>query len=223
MRIFFYLLLTFAFVGLLIIPNASFATGLGIQIPSIASGTSNRTIDPEDGDTYDIEQDIGHFGFGFVLDTKVAKRGVFNYRLNINYEIVDLGDENAWKEDFKRLAIDNTFGFAVLQSKVVRLWIGPQVRLAYMSYSSDLEYASLDVNLIGLGLAPVFGANFNIGSLVSICPELGYRFSIYGGSMTFNEEYYKYEQEDVWAMSNREFFLRLNILFRISDNYDDFF
>lgn len=218
MRKFFYLFLTFALLGLLIVTNTSFATGLGIQIPSIGSGTANYTVEGDYEDS-DYEMDLSHIGIGFVLDTRVANPGVFNYRMNINYETVDLGNEDQWKDGFNSFSIDNTFGFAVLQTTVVRMWIGPQIRIAYMRFSHD-DYP-VDVNLIGLALAPVLGANFNLGRVVSLCPELGYRFSFYGGSMSWDSEY---DIDDrAWTMNNREFFLRFNILFRINDYYDNFF
>jgi hypothetical protein len=192
------------------------ATGLGIQIPSIGSGSAHYEVDWDNDGTTEDDLDISHVGFGFVLDTRVANPGVFNYRLNLNYENADLGNEDQWGDGFSRFAIDNTFGFAVLQSPVVRMWLGPQIRIAYMKFSQDNYYS--EVNSIGFAFAPVLGANFNLGSVVSLCPELGYRFSFYVGSLTFDEEYMN--EEGTWTMNNNEFFLRFNILFRINDYYD---
>lgn len=202
-----------ALAGLLIMPTTSLATGLGIQIPSIGRGTANYTIEG-DYEDFDYEKDISHFGFGFVLDTRVANPGVFNYRMNINYESVNLGTDDEWEDGFGRFAIDNTFGFAVLQTTIVRLWLGPQIRVAYMKYNTSDDHP-IEVNLIGLAVAPIFGANFNIGSVVSLCPELGYRFSFYAGSGGYEDE----TDTDPMNMDNKEFFLRLNILFRINDFY----
>ena len=210
-------------------PVTSFAVGLGIQIPAYGSGDAHYKVEYTYRDYYGYDEDISsehdmdisHFGIGFVLDTKVANPGVFNYRLNINYENVNLGNEDQWKDGFNSFSIDNTFGFAVLQSSVVRLWIGPQIRLAYMHFSHD-DY-NVSVNIFGIAFGPVLGANFNLGSVVSLCPELGYRLSFYGGSFDFDEEMSDNYNDGTWTMDNKEFFLRFNILFRISDNYDNFF
>jgi hypothetical protein len=159
------------------------------------------------------------------MDTRVARAGVFNYRLNLGYESVDYGFDN--DEKFSRISLDNTFGFGVLQTRIVRLWLGPQVRLAYMRYyyEYDSGNGSSEINLVGLGLAPVFGANFNLGSVISICPELGYRFEFYGGQESYNYDdgFYSSSDEIDYVSVNREFFIKLSIIFRINDVFDEFY
>jgi hypothetical protein len=212
------LLLTLAILGLFCIPNESSAVGLGIYIPTVGTGTSTLKIED-----FEFPNDIdnSHFGFGFVLDTKVANPGVFNYRLHIGFESFELGnsnfrEDNELDDNLSRYSIDNTFGFAVLQSSVVRLWLGPQIRLSYMHYSNDY----IDLNLIGLGFAPVLGVNFNMGDVFTLAPELGYRFSFYGGTNSYNsDDYWLTDDEEDWTLNNREFFIKLNIIFRINDYY----
>lgn len=210
--------LIFIVFALMLIPNKSSAVGLGIYIPTVGSGTTSLKIN-----SYEFPEDLdnSHFGFGFVLDTKVANPGVFNYRLHIGFESFELGDRNFrderyMEDNFSRYSIDNTFGFAVLQSSVVRLWLGPQIRLSYMNFNNEDN----DINLIGLGLAPVLGANFNMGDVFTLAPELGYRFSVYGGTNSVDsDDYWITDDEDDWTLNNREFFIKLNIIFRINDYY----
>ena len=193
---------------------------MGIYVPTYGKGTATATIGDSD---YDLEYDINHIGFGFVMDTRVARAGVFNYKLNLGYESVDYGFTN--DEKFGRISLDNTFGFGVLQTRVVRLWIGPQVRLAYMRYNYEYDSGSTEINIFGLGLAPVFGANFNFGDVVSICPELGYRFEFYGGQISSEYDFY-YDTEtndDSYIRFNKEFFIKLSIIFRINDVFDEFY
>ena len=212
---------------LMIMPHDSSAVGLGIFIPTVGSGSTTLEIDsPNEFGVQTYEPDISHFGFGFVLDTRVANPGVFHYRLHIGYESVNLGEanftqSNRLNDNFSRFSIDNTFGFAVLQSEVVRLWLGPQIRLSYMGYNKEESGVNLDVNLIGIGVAPVLGANFNLGDVFTLAPELGYRFSVFGGKLSVTENYvgidYDYSQD--WTLNTREFYIKLNIIFRINDYY----
>ena len=215
------LLTLLAVVGMFCLPSISSAVGLGIYIPTVGSGTSTVKINDED---YEIDGvDNSHFGFGFVLDTKVANPGVFNYRLHIGYESFDLGNKGMvdLEDNFSRFSIDNTFGFAVLQSSVVRLWLGPQIRISYMGYSDDYN----DINMIGFGFAPVLGANFNMGRVFTLAPELGYRFSIFAGTNSYSYEdfYGSYSEDTDFTVNGSEFYIKLNIIFRISDYYDNFF
>ena len=70
-------LLSSLVVGCIILFSSTlFAGGLGIAFP-FGFGTT-------DYDWY--EADANHFGINFVFDTNVAKRSVFNYRLNAGVE-----------------------------------------------------------------------------------------------------------------------------------------
>jgi len=197
-------------ISLFLIPQSTQATGLGLYLPSWGNGTS--TISYDEG--YEREIDIDHIGIGFVLDTKVASRGVFNYRLHLGFESAQYGE---LEDKFSRFALDNTFGFGIVQSKAVRLWLGPSIRLAYQTYSSE----SLNINSFGLGLAPVLGLNINLGSVVSICPEFGFRFMFLGGEEEYDSYYYS--DFESFTSTERYFFVNLALIFRIGDVFDDFF
>jgi len=202
-------------ITLFLVPQSSQATGLGLYLPSWGNGSSTITYDYDD----EFDRDLSHVGIGFVLDTRVARQGVFNYRLHLGFESADYQRI----EKFSRFAIDNTFGFGVVQSRVLRLWLGPSIRLAYQSYSD--EYSELSA--FGFGLAPVLGMNFNIGNVLSICPEIGFRFTFFEGSESSEYYdsyygYYDYYDADVRSV-DRQFFINLAILFRIGDVFDDFF
>ena len=79
-------------------------------------------------------QHVDTVGFEFVLDTAVARNTVFNYRLNLGYEKFESKDADL---DMESIIVDNTFGFAAFRNKVVRLWLGPQVRFSYTHDEQD--------------------------------------------------------------------------------------
>lgn len=195
-------------------PLIAQATGLGIYFPAYGNGKSTITVFDDE-----FENDVSHLGGGFLLDTKVADRGVFNYRLHLGFESVDYD----YPENFSRFAIDNTFGFGIVKTRVLRLWLGPQIRLAYMAYDSGelgsgIGTYTYKINSLGFGLAPILGMNFNIGSVISICPEIGYRATAFVGTQRFENELIGSEDED-WDTTEREFFINLSILFRINDEF----
>jgi len=206
--------LTVVVISLFLIPQSSQATGLGLYLPSWGNGSS--TINFDSG--YEWEQDIDHIGIGFVLDTRVARRGVFNYRLHLGFESAQYGELD---NKYSRFALDNTFGFGIVQSSVVRLWFGPQIRLVYQSYSESGSTYDASINAFGIGLAPVLGFNFNLGNVVSICPEIGFRFMFLGGTQEY-DGYYGYADE-IFDSTERYVFVNLALIFRIGDVFDDFF
>ena len=164
--------------------NSAQAIGLGVY-GTWQSGPVDWEFDDTDagGSIFDVSGDSSRVGGGFVLDTAVAKDKLFNYRLNIGVETFksDL-DELAVETDLAGVAIDNTFGFGVLRGDTVRLWLGPRLRVGFFDGDVQPEVApNTDIYLLEAGLGGVFGANFNIGSTVTLGLTTGYMYTGYGG------------------------------------------
>lgn len=182
-------LLVLAF-AILIVPASSQAVGLGISV-GLKDGSTNY-------DNSTTNFGFKATGFNFILDTAVAKDKVFNYRLGLGYEkeTFDVGTR-----EVGRFALTNTFGFGVLRTEAVRLWLGPQI---FFAYGSDDTYHDLDA-----GAAFVLGTNFAVGPVVSLGLELGYGIG--------------FHRWEVGRLDNdglrNNFFLSGVLLFRIHDEY----
>lgn len=209
---------TFIISCILLFSSSLFAGGLGIAFP-FGFGTT-------DYDWY--EADANHFGINFVFDTNVAKRSVFNYRLNFGVEFFnheyDYGYSDPWGEysyyysyshEGVRIVTDHAFGFGIVKSRVVRLWMGPNVRFGFLA--GDEAGITLGGGITALGL------NFNFGPVFTLGLEAGYLFNadIYFDSIDEIDTYYDYDTID--SGLNNMFVVKLVILFRINDTYDDFF
>jgi len=209
------LVLTFS-TFLLFSTSSVFALGLGFYVP-FGTGDSEQTRENDYGDDIEFDVDTDYRGIGFVLDTTVARDSVFNYRLNVGYEKGEYS-KGGGELDWDRLAIDHTFGFAVLRTKVVRLYLGPQLRLAFLSTDSDYN----DTNAFGIGFGPVLGANFNIGNTVTLGFDTGYRFTKYFGVYERDDDSYRYYDDDEefdYDSNEGELFVNFNVIFRINDVY----
>lgn len=206
-------------IGIFLIPQKCLAVGLGIYFPALGRGSS--TVEwSQGGESVDFHPSVNHFGYGFVFDTRVENPGIFNYRLNLGYDKANFTEEGeTYDYDLSCYSINNTFGFAVLQTELVRLWLGPQLSLLYMTYSEDYPDGDVQVNLFGIGFAPVLGANFNFGRLISVCPELGYHFSFLEGNSIRDWDGVIDSFEIDWNMRTSEYFMRLNIIFRVNDYF----
>jgi hypothetical protein len=138
-----------------------------------------------------LEKDAGHYGIGILFDTAVAKDELFNYRLNLGYEKLKARPgEGTLSYDLDGVIIDNDFGFGLIRTKSVRVWVGPELRLQYWrGYTTGSNYH--DTNIFGVGIGPVIGLNYHFGPLVSLGLKGGYLYNYFGGTGPDTDFYVK--------------------------------
>lgn len=114
-------------------------------------------------------------GLDFVMDTAVARDRIFNYRLNIECTNHSLRQERLYSShsyQVNRLVWANTFGFGIVRTHLLRIWVGPQIAFAY-------EFRNRDRVILGssiyTSLGPVVGANIHTWKNVTLGFELGFR------------------------------------------------
>jgi hypothetical protein len=178
---------------LLMVAGASadrvFALGFGGYAYG-GGGPVEGSYDFDGGPDLDMDGGTLHRGWGFVMEVHPAGRSIFNYRLNMGFEkfhaCFDFEDTSpTFGPDFDAVgvAMDHTFGFAVLRHDVARLWIGPTVRLGFYAGEGDIDEVGVDGDFVvaEAGVGAAFGANFHIGHRFTISPSIGYRRSAYAG------------------------------------------
>lgn len=214
-------------IAVISLPKNANAFGIGIYLPVYGSGSGTFTLVDYDDAKVDYDWEYNG-GFGIVLDTKVAKRGLFNYRLNLgmvntNQTFGDADYSNTL-EGFKYYMFDNTFGFGIVQTKIVRVWLGPQLGLAFMSYKDSDDYSDNSWNAVGFTFAPVLGANFNFGRMFTVAMDMGYKFSSFAGTAesTYYDDSYGYDvtDSDSFTQSHKGFFINLSLILRLGDVFD---
>jgi len=145
------LVVSFTVFGL---AGQSLAVGFGGYIEGVQG---DGEFDQDNSSKFDVDADAT--SFGFVMDSDLTDKGVFNYRLNVGYEKLDLKDDVGATVELAGLVVANTFGFAIIKKPTFRWWIGPQIRLGF--YRGDLDVdSSIDYDLVSLGLGGVTGINF---------------------------------------------------------------
>jgi len=204
-------------VSLMLLWGASSASALGLGAYynlGWGSGTLNLDYDDDgyydDDDDVDFDADYRTRAIGFVLDTNVAKDSVFNYRLNVSLDKMDI-DNGPSIDGF---VMDHTFGFGVVRNKYVRFWIGPQVNLSY--YQDDADHHNYyndddDFDEFGIGFGPALGVNIHAGDKVSFTVTSGYKFRFIFGS-DYGVDY---------TGTEGQFYINFGVLFRINDVYQD--
>jgi hypothetical protein len=143
------------------------------------------------------------FGGGFILDTNCAGNSLFNYRLNLgvnslitkyqSYEeyVINLFGTNFFNPyeqinmkgtTSAEISMSHVFGFGVLRTQNIRLWLGPEVFLAGTAGH---------IRGVTAGLGLVLGLNINIGDSFTIS---------FSGSGRLRGGYrlYNYTQHDIY-------------------------
>ena len=145
----------------LILPATLSAFGMGLSIPF---GTTVEHENSGSSDYYGTWEEDSIIGLGLVTDTNIGKNRLYNWRFNL--ESSNLEDE--YGNEFDRLSIVNTFGFALVRNKVVRFFMGPRINIGFEDRpngGSGVEFS----------VAPVAGVNINLGPVVSLGLDLDYK------------------------------------------------
>jgi hypothetical protein len=212
------------------------AFGLGVY-HGMGWGSGEQTIDFDNDYEYTYEGKTDHWGAGLVFDTAVAKNRLINYRLKIGYESLNFDVDDAFykvggrtvhinTDDYSRelemdgIMMEHAFGFGVIRGKRVRLWLGPEVRFAYLGgrpkVGGDLQEDE-EFEMYGFGFGPVVGLNLNLGSMVTLAWDTGFHYTLYFGEYTDsdgdNEETADYDEKV------SEFFANFSLIFRIDDKF----
>ena len=102
------------------------------------------------------------------------------------------------------------FGFGLVTSESFRLWMGPELRLAWIEGSSTTT-PQADYDLFSFGFGPVIGANFNMGSSVTIALTGAYLIQTTNGEVyTTTLGWEDYESDDEFFAIGASLMFRLN-------------
>ena len=136
----------------------AYAVGLGF---SFGAGTEEWEDDLE----HQGDREISNVGF--LVDTAVARNKIFNYRFTFLKED-NKADSGLLKLDMEGYAMTHDFGFGVLRTKHVRLWVGPQLKASFYDdlYSNNLG-RKVSGDVFGFGIGPVMGVNVHLPQVVT--------------------------------------------------------
>ncbi len=207
-----------AFALLLAVPMIVSASGMGVYLPLSFGDSGTYTFNPDDTDIeFDEDRDYKPAaGLGLAFDTNIGKDKLFNYRLGLEYMQREVDEKNGNPCTFEctssRVNMVNTFGFGVLRTKTVRLWVGPRLNIAWNWQNSDdyQEYA------FEIGIAPAIGVNVNLGRVVSLGFDADYRFASTGGVWSFDDIDFNGD----YSGTTRGATARFYVLFRFGETFD---
>lgn len=161
------------------------AVGTGFLV-STSSGEAEWEYWPT-GQKYQYDSSE-HTGFGFVLDTAVAKNSLFNYQLNFVFDKWESSDGPGGQPttvDVDMFVFNNSFGFGIVRTEGFRFWFGPEIRVGW----GDGAYGPNDFDMVGFGVGWAAGFNFHVSDGLSLALKIGRQSSMqYGGDWDYDAE-----------------------------------
>jgi len=191
-------------------PIMANAAGMGLYVPFNLTETEKVEYDYTYG-TYEFDYRPSA-GIGIAFDSNIGRDRLFNYRFGFEYSKTKTDDW--WGQDIATLTKEkfnfvNTFGFGLVRTRDVRLWVGPRINIQFQNSQGELrnsvEYASIEQSSFGIGLAAAAGVNVNLGRVVSLAADLDYHAVTVAGT-----EDYTYYNSFGYYVSNSEDFTGTN-------------
>lgn len=213
---------------LLATPMIVSASGIGLYLPYSVGDAYSVTVSPEDTNRADYDTDFdlqSSTGVGFMYDSNLGKDALFNYRLGLEYtkEEIDTFEGNSCTGNCEfgtRYNFVNTFGFGVLRTKMVRLWVGPRFNIAFDSYS---DAADDNFKRIGMefGIAPAVGVNVNFGRYFALSADADYRFAATLGAADQDDTIYAQDRGFTYKGSAKGTTVRVYAIFKFGEDYQE--
>lgn len=169
MKKLFLLFSTFAFVFCLGLSTAS-AMGFGLSA-TVGSGSTDWTS--SDFGAFSTDTDLS--GFGFTIDTNLARERMFNYRLELAKTDLTLKNFAGAGGDFELdgMMMTHDFGFGMRFNPLMKLWFGPELRFMWLEGTNGVAGWG-DLDLFGFGLGMGVGLNVNFPGQLTLSGKLGY-------------------------------------------------
>jgi len=167
----------------LIGPRVAAAAGLGLY-GAAGSGDATWDSDYSDGNSSKVDKDVRFRDFGIILSTLSSETSVFDYRLNIGAgSLKAMPGRGTHTYDLHGVVVDNDFGFGIIRTSALRVWLGPEVRIAHRTGddgSNGVTYRH--VKQYGAGLGPVLGMDVNLGAGLFLALKGGFLANYYQGT-----------------------------------------
>jgi len=208
---------------LFLLPLSLNAIGLGLYIPLNFAERSTSNYSTKYSSTYIPDYSLNtryeeSSGIGFVFDTNVQQKRLFNYRLGIEILDKEIQDRNSVACQYgcngTRLNVTHTFGFGIIRNEKIRLWVGPRINIAATKYYGNHRYSSFELEA---GLAQAIGINYNINKNFSLSADLDYRVAKSNGNWddSQSEDTYGEYSGKTYGITTRFYFI-----YKIHDVYN---
>jgi len=189
-----------------------FAFGMGVSYMQ-GSETWNDDLMPFHNGDRDVSS------FGMVLDTNIAKDSLFGYRVTIATE--GNKDSNGDSLDLEGIAFTHDFAFGVYRNRVIKLWLGPQLKFGLYNVTLNNSVFDEEGFAIGWGFGPVVGLNIHVPGIVTFSASIAYHVvGIYVGEYDLSPNNdANIGLRDIEVDYSGSTYLNLSVLFRFGSDY----
>jgi len=170
-----FLIAIILFTGMSARSASALSFGIYGQYKTASAELNTDYFDPDPmllGWEEDADAERSLFGFGLLIDTAVAKDKLFNYRLQLGIASGSIsidGTQYSKSIGLTEYHMYHSFGFGIVRTDGLRLWLGPQLGLgqARGSYSyagkSGMKYIETFASI-----GAVLGLNAHVSERVSL-------------------------------------------------------
>lgn len=188
-------------------PSRASAVGFGVY-GMVGEGDADWE---EDSSGLTISMDLDRYGAGVVLEFGNTARDFLNYRIGLGYEKTDYDISGVELVNVDAVVMTHDFGMALLRRGGIKVWFGPELCLSYSKGSLE-SVPSFDVEMLGVGVGPVFGLDLNhLDSPININFQGGYLFTQYDvdaelGGLSAD-----------FTVEENQYFVRISFIFRLGE------
>lgn len=139
-------------------PHAS-AMGVGV---SLTGGLSESDWEEENWGRRFFSSDDTMGAIGYIFDTNILKDRLYNYRLGIGWE-KNVHEMDAINDTLETsgLYMTHNFCFGIIRKKNLRVWTGPEIRLAKLD-GEFRKNSNVKVDVFSTGFGMAVGVNFKV-------------------------------------------------------------
>lgn len=179
------------------------AGGVGVYIPYSLGIDVERTNEYAGTDikskyNYTLDKKSG---IGFAVGTNLAKDKVVGYKFAVEYTHPKA---TGWRETADKIEMLHTFEFAVINTDVVKLWVGPRVNIGYETFDNGIY----DRRGTEIGIAQAVGININLKEHFTIAFDVDYKYAKQIGSWNQGIDSGTYREHQTGPTARLGFFYR---------------
>ncbi|HSV98055.1 MAG TPA: hypothetical protein VLM75_14130 [Spirochaetota bacterium] len=170
------------FTGMFARSASALSFGIYGQYKTASAELNSDYLDPDPmllGWEEDADAERSLFGFGLLIDTAVAKDKLFNYRLQLGIATGSLsidGTQYSKSIGLTEYHMYHSFGFGLVRTDSMRLWLGPQLGLgnARGSYSYAGKLGMKYIETFA-SIGAILGLNAHLSERISLGLSTGAR------------------------------------------------
>jgi len=210
-----FLIMVLVFIMVPLAAASAHASGIGFYA---GGGSGDSEIDTGSywwALTNSNSSDMEMGSAGLVFDTNLSEDRLFNYRLELGKGKYTWKDFPKGQEsELEQTVMTHDFGFGILRTKAVRLWLGPEIRLSKTNDTVN----GVDYDMMGFGFGLALGLNINLIDPITIGLKASFLNQTLNGDYSYDDPMFGLISQDISVDDNISM-LTAALIFRFGERF----